>query len=105
MNITEAAIEAKLSKKICKGMTGEWLVLSGAVFRYASNRTEVRFTLDDLTSNEWRTDEDIVYLSKITIANTLKKHIAMKKDFTKTDDLVSGVICDLTKNQEKAPPA
>jgi hypothetical protein len=89
MNIVEAMKRGVSGQKIKRIQKDEWIIVTsnGTEMRWASNRQKAFITVDDIISDDWMCEEDVVVISRNQIEEAFVKMnsdpINGKKEFLK----------------------
>jgi hypothetical protein len=71
MNVIEAAKMAKNGERIMTEERGEWIEYIGGIFRYVSNREEVKFSMRDIASENWISEKDFIITYRERVSKSL----------------------------------
>jgi len=89
MNIVEAMKRGLSGQKIKRLRKNEWMMITsnGSEMRWASNRQKVVITVDDIISEDWICEEDVIVISRNQIEEAFVimdgDTVNGKKDFLK----------------------
>lgn len=99
MNIIEAANAASRGERIYNEERGEWIEFSSGSLRYTSNRAEVKFSMKDLISDAWLSENDFIVTHRAKIHAALD-HISIGayKEDTK-ESFISAIRIDVEKEK------
>jgi len=67
MNIIEAVKKAMSGQAIMSVERNEWIICSGGLLRWKSNRQAVTLTPRDIMCDKWICEDDLITISKIQL--------------------------------------
>lgn len=81
MNIISAVEKGLAGNSIMNLERNEWIIISGGMLRWKSNRQPAILTPRDIMSEKWICEEDLITISKLQIEEALKLlRFAMNED-------------------------